>query len=269
MPTPPNPLPGPPRGILHRDGAPARFELHRHAPADALADRVECYWVTRWDLRGQHPYAQDVLPHPSIHVVVEPSASGVFGIPTARWTKVLEGRSRAVGIKFHPGAFTACPPAELTDQKLSLAAVFGDPGTSYERAVLATDDDVALVALADEFVGRNCPPVDAEGTQARRVVAGMQECGEMLRVEDVAASHGLSIRALQRLFARRIGVSPKWVLQRYRLHEAVARIEAGERVDFAALASKLGWYDQAHFVREFTRIVGQPPGRYLAALRRR
>ena len=62
-----------------------------------------------------------------------------------------------------------------------------------------------------------------------------------------------------------MGVGPKWVLQRYRLQDAVAMIDAGEVDDLATLAAGLGWYDQAHFSRDFSQVVGTSPGRYLAA----
>lgn len=257
----------PRRGLLHRDGSPEPFDVRRFQPSPALADRVECYWITRWDLRGRPPHEQEILPHPSVNVVVQERASGVFGIATAKRTKALAGRHRAVGIKFHPGAFLACPPSDLTDAHLRLEEVFGSEGSNHERLVLATDDNDEIVGLAERFVASQCPAADEDAVAARRIVENIRGDSQLLRVDAVAARHGLSTRGLQRLFERRLGVTPKWVIQRYRLHEAVARIESGGAVRFAALAADLGWVDQAHFVRDFTRIVGRPPGRYAAALR--
>jgi AraC-like DNA-binding protein len=75
----------------------------------------------------------------------------------------------------------------------------------------------------------------------------------------------LSTRELQRRFSRYLGVGPKWVLQRYRLHEAAERIAAGGRGDWAGVAAELGYADQAHFIRDFRAVVGCPPGAYAAA----
>ena len=77
-----------------------------------------------------------------------------------------------------------------------------------------------------------------------------------IRVSDAAREHGLSTRALQRLFSRYIGAGPKWVLQRYRLHEAAERIAAGDRGDWAQVAAELGYADQADFIRDFRALVG-------------
>jgi AraC-like DNA-binding protein len=54
-------------------------------------------------------------------------------------------------------------------------------------------------------------------------------------------------------------------MRRARLHEAAERADSGEPVDWAALASDLGYADQAHLTRDFTVTIGVPPARYAAA----
>jgi AraC-like DNA-binding protein len=69
---------------------------------------------------------------------------------------------------------------------------------------------------------------------------------------------------MQRLFADYVGVSPKWVILRYRIHEALERAES--EVEWARLAADLGYSDQAHLVRDFTQTVGVSPTAYARAL---
>jgi AraC-like DNA-binding protein len=69
-------------------------------------------------------------------------------------------------------------------------------------------------------------------------------------------------RALQRLFSEYVGVGPKWVIQRLRLHEAIAQVQQGHAVSWAALAQSLGYFDQAHFIADFRRLVGRTPAQY-------
>jgi AraC-like DNA-binding protein len=82
------------------------------------------------------------------------------------------------------------------------------------------------------------------------------------RVEQVARHFGVSSRTLQRRFERFLGVGPKWVIQRRRIHDALEEIEHGRATDWSALALRLGFADQAHFVHAFTELVGQPPASY-------
>jgi AraC-like DNA-binding protein len=83
--------------------------------------------------------------------------------------------------------------------------------------------------------------------------------------DELAARHAMSQRTLQRLFRRYVGVSPKWVLQRYRLHEAAERIAEGRDGDWAATALELGYFDQAHFIRDFKALIGASPAQYAGA----
>jgi AraC-like DNA-binding protein len=64
------------------------------------------------------------------------------------------------------------------------------------------------------------------------------------------------------LFSAYVGIGPKWVLQRYRLHEAVEQAQGQGTVDWARLALELGYYDQAHFVRDLRSLVGRTPAQY-------
>ena len=113
------------------------------------------------------------------------------------------------------------------------------------------------------LVPRRPPPAYA---LVLAVVADMLADRTLGRVEDVAERHGLSMRGLQRLFRRFVGVGPKWVLQRYRLHDAVSAIDSdpGVMADLAGLAASLGWSDQSHFTRDFTAAVGVSPHAYAA-----
>ena len=56
-------------------------------------------------------------------------------------------------------------------------------------------------------------------------------------------------------------MTPKWVLQRIRLHEAAERMADGEG-DWASLALDLGYFDQAHFIKAFKAVVGRSPADY-------
>lgn len=86
----------------------------------------------------------------------------------------------------------------------------------------------------------------------------------LVRVSQVEMALGIGRRSLQRLFERYIGVSPKWVLARYRMHDVVTALDEGYVGPLGELAAEHGWFDQAHFTRDFTRLVGVPPGEYRA-----
>jgi AraC-like DNA-binding protein len=81
-------------------------------------------------------------------------------------------------------------------------------------------------------------------------------------VADLAARHHVSVRTVQRLFTQYVGIGPKWVMQRYRLHDALERLDRRRRQDWTRFALDLGYYDHAHFLRDFRSLVGLTPAAY-------
>ena len=83
-------------------------------------------------------------------------------------------------------------------------------------------------------------------------------------VAEIAARHHVSTRTLQRLFRRYVGVGPKWVLQRYRLHDAIEQLAGRHDTDWTRFALELGYFDHAHFIADFRAVVGRSPSQYEA-----
>ena len=122
-----------------------------------------------------------------------------------------------------------------------------------------------MIGYAEALLHSVLPERDPLAEQAAALVARITDDPGLRRVDQLSASSGMTPRTLQRLFADYVGVSPKWVMRRARLHEAAERADSGEPVDWAALASDLGYADQAHLTRDFTVTIGVPPARYAAA----
>jgi AraC-like DNA-binding protein len=200
--------------------------------------------------------------------VVEPGRADAWGVHTGRWTRQLEGRSQAFGIKFRPGAFRALlgrAVAGLADGSIAASALFGAAADELQD-VLGCEDALA-VDRACAFLRPRLPAADAPSLLAGRIVDSVADDLGLHSADVLARRFGLGLRALQRLFHEHVGVGPKWVIRRYRLHEAVARVQAGRPVSWAALAQDLGYFDQAHFIADFRQLVGRTPGEYAKAMR--
>jgi len=268
------------RGILRPAETAARADLRRDAPvSEPLRPFVERYWSVRWDLTGRPPFRSEVLSHPSVNVSVESGAYPRFGfgmpavlvhgVVTRRFTVDLTGAGRVTAVKFRPGGFTAFTggrPGRNTVEPLGRE--LGVPAERLLAEVLAPEDDDDRAAVLDAALVQRAPQPAGPYLDLLGLVAAMIEDRQLVRVDQVAALGGLSVRSLQRLFAGYVGVSPKACLARYRLQDAAAAIDAGEVDDLAGLAASLGWFDQAHFSRDFRAVVGVTPSAYLQRARR-
>jgi len=251
--------------MLRGDPVDGTFAHERHAPPPGIAGFVEHFWAVTWDVPGP-PAVREVLSHPSVHVVIERGRSAITGVPRGRFVRVLEGVGQVFGIKFLPGGFrplVTWPVSRLTDGAIPLAEVFAAGAAALERDVLAAATTAEQIAVAAAVLARALPPArDPVVDRVAALVAQIRDDRELRRVEDVVPLAGTSLRALQRLFSDYVGVSPKWVIRRYRLHDAIERMDAGDVVDWPSLALDLGYFDQAHFIRDFKALVGRTPGAY-------
>jgi AraC-like DNA-binding protein len=252
------------RGILRPHEGRRHFRLTREPPSPDLDTWVEWHWMVEWDLR--EPYTQELLAHPTINIAVEAASACVYGIRTERAHQTIDGTGRVVGVKFRPGAFQPFYGGsihQLTNRVLPLTAVFGPAADALAAAVRAEADEP--FALMEDFLRARLPEPDPQLDVLADIMRTMLEQPAVVRVDELAARHAMSPRSLQRLFRRYVGVSPKWVLRRYRLHEAAERIAAGRDGDWAATALELGYFDQAHFIRDFKALIGSSPARYAGA----
>jgi AraC-like DNA-binding protein len=120
--------------------------------------------------------------------------------------------------------------------------------------------------VVERFLRARHPRVDDAMILARRIAACIVEERSITRVAQLVEEFGINQRALQRLFRSYVGVGPKWVIQRYRLLEAADRVATGRVISWADLSLELGYADQAHFIREFKKLVGLSPADYARRL---
>ena len=256
---------GPDRGIVE----PIRLE-RLFPPAD-LAHVVEHVWIVHWDVRATGPRTTVTLPHPAVHWVVEGESNEVVGVHPGRFVRRLEGKGRVVGVRFRTGAFTAFTDvsmATLAGRRFSAAQFLPGAEGLAERLAGESDDEAARLVL--DVVRAHARPLSPRAKRVHRIVERITSDRELVSVEGVGVAFGMRPLALQRLFRETLGVSPKWVIQRARVHEAVERIaddaRRGVKTSHAALALELGFTDQAHFTRTFGTFVGSSPRAYARAL---
>lgn len=253
----------------------ARHTRLERLPCDPSLDPwVEHHWLLAWDLPEGIAHASQTLPHPACNLSVErghtrpeigPDPVVVTGVVTRRFDVDVRGHGWVFATKFRPGglaALTGRSASALRDRVVPARDLL-PAGLVAEMSHWGPTTPVAdCVAGADRLLLGLAPAPDPRYDLVLEIVAGMLADRSVVRVGELEQRHGLSARSLQRLFEHYVGVGPKWVLARYRMHDAVSDLDAGYTGPLADLAASLGWYDQAHFHRDFVALVGVTPGDY-------
>lgn len=253
------------RGVLRRPLTAGSVEHLRRSPSSDVSQWIAHYWGVRWSLPADESYTAETLPHPSVHMIFEKGHCMVSGPHTRKFSRTLRGQGEAFGIKFKPGRFRPFAQdcvSKLANQVVPARCIFGESVEDLKTAIFSCEQETKRVEACNNFF-RACLPRPCEDADlAERLVEQVSRDAEIKAVNDLAARSRIGKRSLQRLFNEYVGVSPKWVIRRYRLHELVEKVQCTGELDWAQVALDLGYFDQAHLINDFRSMVGYSPTRY-------
>jgi AraC-like DNA-binding protein len=173
----------------------------------------------------------------------------------------FEGRIDQVNVSFFPGAAGAFVGLSMQELVGGVAAPDDAWPRDFREAVaelepLSVQERVSRLErlLLARLEARLDP-----GRQVREALRLIQANGGRVRVRWLADRVNLSVSQLERSFKRHVGVGPKLVARQTRVSEVAAEAAAARSPDWAGLANRHGYSDQAHLVREFRELLGLTP----------
>ena len=261
-----------------KDPSDGSHVMYRYEASAEFAGLLQRFWIPIWSVPPSQEAHQRVLQYPVCLIVVTAQYARFYGVVSGLSTTTLVGEGWAVGLMCAPAAgflIAKEPVAAYTDRFVDVSDVLGAHGerlVDQVRAAMATDPGstaahrVAMQAYGDAL--RQLLPVDSEGERVNRLVAFVEAHSDITRVAQLCAEFHCSERALQRLVHRRLGLTPKWLIQRRRLQEAAERLRH-QPTTLAEVAAALGYADQPHFIRDFSKVTSMTPGEFAAQHARR
>jgi AraC-like DNA-binding protein len=175
-----------------------------------------------------------------------------------------QGLIDLVGVRFRPGglaAFVRLPLHETSNLTIDLSTVFGGASADLEAHLYDARDSLARVKLLDLFFLQRLMPPDALPI-ARYIADRIIAVHGTARITTLSHDVGYSIRTVDRLFRQVFGISPKVYARVVRFQRALALLGAHSTLPLIEIALRCGYYDQAHFTREFVEFAGDTPFAY-------
>jgi AraC-like DNA-binding protein len=277
----PEPVERDSRGILDPWLLRQRVQLTRYPAHGVLAGLVDRFWAVRWDLPSGTVHQQQVLTHPGGNISVGnanvtpaarepgPVEARLNGVARGLTTRVLVGQGWTVAALTRPGglgAFISGPAADFTDRVVPLGEAISVDEAALIDQMLGQPEEAARVEMLAAALEQAVDPERVTPASQVAEAARLAEVNrEVRRLADLCQLAGLGQRTLQRMFLQYAGVSPAWVIRRYRLLEAAESVREGNPVSWAEVAAGLGYADQAHLTRDFRAAIGQTPAAYAQA----
>jgi AraC-like DNA-binding protein len=249
----------PTRGVLYPERLPRFTRLAAPAAASGL---VAWFWVPQWDLPDGVASSQQLLGYPAANLAVEPDGVSLWGATTRATERVLRGSGWAVGAVLKPAALAHLhdAPSALVDGHVAL----DEPALQREVMSAMPDLEAAVDAVA-AWLAHRVGPLTPEARLANDMAELLMTDASILRVDDAAERLRVSVRTLQRLAHRSVGMSPAAMIRRRRLQEAAQRIRDDPAAPIADIAAELGYADQAHLANDFRTVLGLRASDYRAA----
>jgi AraC-like DNA-binding protein len=252
-------------------------------PSPALQPFIKCFWTLE-DEAFDESSRQRVVPDGCAELIfhycdpyrqylddgttiIQPR-SFVFGQISTFIEVGPSGKTGIVAARFLPQGLTPfirIPVSSLENIALGLVDVYGIPGKELEEKVLAAQSNAERIQVIEAFLLTLLADPQTVDTVTKACVDTIFQSRGQLDVMQVAGKMNINRRSMERKFISTIGMSPKQLSKVVRLQAALKMMEAGKYTSLTSLAHENGYYDQAHFIKDFREFTGMSPKSFFAA----
>jgi AraC-like DNA-binding protein len=176
-----------------------------------------------------------------------------------------DGDFRLLGVEFRPTAFYRLFHQNVdvfTDQMTEFAEAFPRIADDLENRLNPADSIDQLIAAMEGYL-RSLLPQALETPVVETAVAKITERRGLITVDELATLTGYSARQLNRYFVTAVGIPPKHYAKIVQIHSVISAMQAGDTVLLQALSLEFGYFDHAHFIRDFQRLVQSNPTNFI------
>ena len=253
-----------------------------HVPPQPLGQFIECVWF----FSGYMPDRprERILPDGTSELVInlqdvprklfDAERPGRYQSFRRAWLSGPSSESKMIdalpdsslmGARFRPGGlapFLSEPVDEVANRVIELDALWGPANRIREQLLEEATPESRIARLESILLGLLGPR--AADPVAMRALALFDKAPRVARVETVAGELGFSHKHFVARFRAAVGLNPKLYCRLLRFRRALAEVHSRPEVDWAEIALESGYYDQAHFNRDFREFSGLTPSSYRA-----
>ena len=180
-------------------------------------------------------------------------------------TRLTATKGTAVLIaRIYPHAnslFFPNPISDFTNHSIDLSDVFGEESNDFYCRLMESDSTEQKVKALDTFLVQR---LEKNKTVHHKVIIIEQICrhirteGESFSIKTLSDQYGISERYIQKLFLDNVGIKPKSFSNIHRFNKSLQLIQTAD-LPLTSIAYDCGYYDQAHFIKEFKKFTGLTP----------
>jgi AraC-like DNA-binding protein len=250
--------------------------LKTYTPLPQLQSFIKCYYLCESDYTE---YVQDVFyADGSVEIVFHVGLDFYRGEEKECWAKVIgqiiqpltmraKGRGKSFGIWFWPhtfSSFSGIPLNELNDKVISLDNIFSQTFIGFVKNCLYENDINSLMEGMNIYLLKKLR-ISSNSIKDKIVTYAIEHILTEKSASDLdklVRDTNISNRYLEKIFKEKIGFSPKLLIRIARFQYALHHLINRQINSLTSLAYHVGYYDQAHFIREFKEFTGTVPSQF-------
>jgi AraC-like DNA-binding protein len=192
----------------------------------------------------------------------------VFGQITKPLEIAPAGVSGIIAARFHPDGFlpfSNISVQQMENKAIALNTIFGLTNNSFEQVVLQAATNEERIQLIESFLINKLQTAEVRNRITQLGIDALLQSNGQMNVQELVATLQINRRQLERKFSSAIGLSPKQLSKMIRLQNTFRMMGQKQFTSLTSLAYENGYYDQAHFIKEFKEFTGVSPKEFYAA----
>jgi AraC-like DNA-binding protein len=253
------------------------MHFQKASPSAELARFVECYWMVTDD--NVAPSQQKIVPDGFPEIIVhlgDPYKINIHGSWVKQSRFLIAGQlkkyfflqntgvSAVFGVKLKPAALTLVFGIEmsaLTDHVFNFEDFDVEGGNLWNLAMVSASQFGERIEATEKWlsikVSKVSPTLHPVEISLNLIFSSAGACS----ISELAATAGVGTRQLELLYKKFVGLSPKFYARVVRFSRIFLLIQE-DKPNWSEIAHLSGYFDQAHFIRNFKAFTGEEPSRY-------
>jgi AraC-like DNA-binding protein len=259
------------------------MRYREYQPHPLLAKHIQCYWVLENDRKPGEQSPQRIFPDGRMELIFHfgdavqrrTNGNGFEPQPPATVSGQIKhfillqpaGRLGVLGVRFHPAGtlpFLRVPMSELAEKVIALDSLWGHHGRLLADQIQSAPTHREKILSVEKYLLSRVAQWRDRDATAFAAIHEIYRANGAIKIDALMRKVKTPARQLERKFNEQVGISPKRFSRIVRFQNIFRIAAQNSASNLTELAHSAGYYDQAHFIREFREFSGLNPGEYFS-----
>lgn len=258
------------------------MKYREYQPHTLLRPYISCIWTLeeKVDPANFHPTVERILPDGQMEMIFHLGEcfyqlsdgkknrqvrSFIYGQLSQFLDLLPSSDTHLIAFRFFPfglAPFVPISPKEFQQEYIPLDILYGQAGKDLEEQVNCATSIESAIHTIEQFLLKSMlrfHQPDPFIEHISKLIINSKGCGD---IQDIIRSYNISPRHFQRKFLEITGTKSKTLARITRLQNALQLSQSKPEWSLTEISLATGYFDQAHFIRDFKRFAGMSPGQY-------